>query len=251
MRNIFDNINSDHFSMVNSLKCPICDVVATQTVSKNGINIKKEITLKEEETIKIPSFISYVVQLKCHSCNNESVWITRKINNSYPWDITNDNDGSNYQQFEFEKLLFPFTNNEAPEPNKDMPTDVLEIYNESSMILQYSPRASAALSRLAIEKLVEHLDAEGKDLNIKIGNLSKKGLGQDVIQMLDVVRIFGNNAVHPGIIEIEDDKYTAILLLEFINLIIRDTISRKIELEKMYDKIPEERRKAIDHRDNK
>lgn len=245
MSNIFDDINSNYFNIVKSLKCPVCGIVATQTVSKDNIVIDENFDGSKD------LFDDYIVRLTCHSCHYESVWLTRKFDKFLPRNMKNDKGESFYKSFEFEKLLYPFTYNESPEPNKDMPADIIEIYNEASLILKYSPRASAALARLSIEKLVNHLGAEGNDLNEKIGNLSKNGLGDDVIQMLDIIRIYGNNAVHPGVIEIDDDKNTAILLLEYINLIVRDTITRKNELKKMYDKIPEGRRKAIEKRDTK
>ena len=114
-------------------------------------------------------------------------------------------------------LIFPNVAEGIPKPNNDMPDDVKEIYIEAGKVLNISPRSSAALSRLAIEKLVTHLNAQGKDLNTKIGNLVSKGMPIEIQQMLDSVRVIGNNAVHPGQIDIKDNEELALSLLNFIN----------------------------------
>jgi len=45
----------------------------------------------------------------------------------------------------------------APIPHSDMPDDVKEIYEEARNISDISPRAAAALLRVALEKLTFHL----------------------------------------------------------------------------------------------
>src|SRR5271165_556534 len=72
-------------------------------------------------------------------------------------------------------MVFPLTSN-APPSNKDLPPDILTDHNEASAILAHSPRGAAALLRLCIQKLCQHLGEPGKDLNADIGSLVKKGL---------------------------------------------------------------------------
>ena len=149
-----------------------------------------------------------------------------------------------------EKLLYPIKTLDVPSPNQDMPDDVKEIYIEASEILDKSPRSSAALSRLAIDRLVNHLKAEGKDLNNKIGYLVSQGMPAEIQQMLDSVRVVGNNAVHPGQIDLKDNKELAASLLTFVNLIVDNRISQPKKIKNVYDSLPESYRKAIDKRDS-
>jgi hypothetical protein len=73
-----------------------------------------------------------------------------------------------------EKMVHPLVST-APPPNADLPDDVRADYVEAASILPYSTRSSAALLRLAIQKLCESLGEPG-NLNAAIGALVKKGL---------------------------------------------------------------------------
>ena len=68
------------------------------------------------------------------------------------------------------KMVYPIQSN-APLPSDDMPSVILQDYNEARNIVNISPRASAALLRLVIEKLLITLNVEGNDLNDKIKTL--------------------------------------------------------------------------------
>lgn len=149
----------------------------------------------------------------------------------------------------FEILLYPRTSTIDVQPNPDMPSNVREVFDEASLILDDSPRASAALSRLAIELLMDELKAEGRNLNDKIGYLVTQGLPVSIQQALDTVRVIGNNAVHPGEINMSDDKEMAITLLKFINIIVQNQISEPRSIKEAYSSLPEGAIKGIEQRD--
>ena len=82
-------------------------------------------------------------------------------------------------------------------------------YQEAASILQKSPRGSSALLRLAIQKLCIELGEDGENINNDIKSLVSKGLPTAVQKSLDIVRAIGNEAVHPGQIDLKDDIETA------------------------------------------
>jgi hypothetical protein len=107
----------------------------------------------------------------------------------------------------------------APIANVDLPKEVRADYDEAGTLVQLSPRGAAALLRLAIQKLCKILGEKGKSIDDDIASLVKKGLDPRVQQALDVVRVIGNNAVHPGQIDLRDDQSTAEKLFGLVNLI--------------------------------
>jgi hypothetical protein len=68
---------------------------------------------------------------------------------------------------------------------------------------------------------------------------------------LDLVRVIGNNAVHPGQIDIRDDRPTAEKLFGLVNLIVDLTITQPKHLEEMFGKLPDGAKRAIERRDDK
>jgi hypothetical protein len=61
--------------------------------------------------------------------------------------------------------------------------------------------------------------------------------------------VIGNNAVHPGQIDLRDDKATAIKLFNLVNLIVEAMIATPKHIEQMYEKLPSGALKAIEKRD--
>ena len=67
---------------------------------------------------------------------------------------------------------------------------------------------------------------------------------------MDVVRVVGNNAVHPGSLDMKDDTKTAHKLFALVNLIAEVMISQPKHVEAMYDSlVPEGAKDAISKRD--
>ena len=134
-----------------------------------------------------------------------------------------------------------------PPANSDLPDDIKQVYDEAAAIADRSPRAACAMLRLAVEMLMKHLGETG-GINESIGNLVKKGLDPTVQQSLDIVRITGNNAVHPGEIDFEDTTDVQ-PLFDLINVIAGVLITLPKQNQTLYDGLPEGARKAIEKRD--
>lgn len=145
-------------------------------------------------------------------------------------------------------MFYPAFGN-APPPNSDLPDGILTDYREAAEILGRSPRGAAALLRLVIQKLCQHLGLPGRHLDTDIAALVQRGLLPAVQQALDAVRVVGNSAVHPGQIDLTDDPQSAATLFLLVNLIVEQLITAPKQAQAVYDSLPEGVRNAIARRD--
>ena len=146
-----------------------------------------------------------------------------------------------------DKMYFPDCGN-VPFPNVEMPQSVKEIYSEASSIYSKSPRGAAALLRLGIQILCKELGESGKNINNDIAELVKKGLPIIVQQSLDIVRVTGNDAVHPGQID-TDDSEVVIRLFDLTNIIVEYMIAMPKKVSGIYGSLPSDKIDAIKQRD--
>jgi len=162
----------------------------------------------------------------CSSCNNISLWVNQEI-------------------------VYPKKTNISP-PNEDMEDKIKELYIEASLIVIDSPKGATALLRLALQLLLKQLGKSGKNINNDIKELVSDGLSPKIQQALDLLRVIGNNAVHPGQINLDDDITIAFKLFHILNFIVDEMITKPKELELLYsDIIPEETKEHINQRDGK
>lgn len=134
-------------------------------------------------------------------------------------------------------------------PNADLPSDIAADFEEASGIVNESPRGAAALLRLCVQKLCRHLGQSGKNIDDDIAALVRTGLNPLVQKSLDIVRVIGNEAVHPGTIDLNDNRDTALRLFEVVNAIADALITHPKSIESLYGKLPEAKRIAIEKRD--
>lgn len=176
---------------------------------------------KRSFTAFVPSGFSIAT---CSACENFSVWVDKEI--TYP------------------KLT------SLPPPNNDLDYDIQELYVEASNILIESPKGATALLRLALQKLLKQVGKSGKNINADIKELVAEGLSPKIQQALDLLRVIGNNAVHPGQINLDDNADIAHKLFGILNFIAEELITKPKELEGLYaDLIPETTQEHIKDRD--
>ena len=168
--------------------CPFCNAYAEQlwqsfyTLIPSGNRLEK--------WSKELSFAS------CSHCGRASIWLS-------------------------DLMLWPNAST-APMEHDDMPTDIAKDYREARSVFNSSPRSAAALLRLCVQKLCIELGEPGKNINEDIGSLVAKGLSPKVQKALDVVRVVGNEQVHPGTLDVRDNPEIAAKLFALVNFIVDD-----------------------------
>jgi Domain of unknown function (DUF4145) len=149
----------------------------------------------------------------------------------------------------YNALVYPPTRHDI-EPNPDLDPNIEAIFNEAREVFGTSPRAAAALLRLCLQGLCKQLGTSGRTVDEDIGELVAKGLPVAIQQALDLVRVVGNHAVHPGTINFNDDRATAAKLFELVNLIADNQISQPNAIARLFeDKVPSGAKEAIARRD--
>ncbi|MBB1150737.1 DUF4145 domain-containing protein [Myroides sp. NP-2] len=195
-----------------SFTCPHCGVLAKQEWHARSMDFYHN-GLSQYDILG---------SAKCQHCNEYSIWIK-------------------------DKMFYP-ENGNAPFPNTEMPESVKTLYLEAASIQNKSPRGAAALLRLAIQILCKELGEQGDNINNDIKSLVKKGLPEIVQQSLDVVRVTGNDAVHPGQID-TDSQEIVNQLFELINVIIEYMIALPKKVSGIYLNLPSSKIDGIKKRD--
>lgn len=198
-----------------SFHCPLCGVYAWHTWS--NLRITSPTTGVRWD--------SNSGSACCQHCDNVSVWY----------------DG---------RMIYP-SGGAAPLPNPDLPDDIKRDYEEARSIVTLSPRGAAALLRLCVQKLCKKLGEPGENINTDIGSLVKKGLPVPVQQALDVVRVTGNEAVHPGTLDLRDDQTTALRLFAAVNFIADSLISQPKQIAEAFSNLSQSKLDGINQRDGK
>jgi len=204
-----------------AFNCPNCGAFSKQ--NWGGVHI-----LNQSTSFKIS--LNQIAFAVCEHCGKYSIWRFSKDTSS---------------------MIYP-NSGIAPLPNVDMPEDVKRDFEEARSIVNISPRGAAALLRLAIQKLCVHLGGTGHNINDDIALLVSNGLPMKLQKALDSVRVVGNNAVHPGQIDLTDDIETAGKLFHFINVICENQITQPNIIDQFYNEVlPEGSKSAIQRRDQK
>ncbi|WP_170412834.1 DUF4145 domain-containing protein [Ruegeria arenilitoris] len=143
------------------------------------------------------------------------------------------------------RMVFP-TSGPAGVASEDMPQRVKELFDEAGAVFTTSPRASAALLRLALQHLLIELGGTGKDINSDINSLIDNGLDDDTAKTMHALRIIGNESVHPGVISVDDEPYIAEGLFDLLNQVVDQLISRPKRRKELWDKLPASKREHVE-----
>lgn len=137
-----------------------------------------------------------------------------------------------------------------PQPNPDLPESCRDIFIEAVHVFEHSPRAAAALLRLCLQQLLEHLGYSGT-INSMIKETVAKGVPVHIQQFMDYARHHGNAAAHGHDLTIdpEERRDNAEFMFTVVNTVAEHLITHPRQARENYAKLPESIRAQIAKRD--
>ena len=143
----------------------------------------------------------FIMGYVCPGCGKNNIFLERQLRQP----------GKSNKKLD-ERMIFPRTQSRMPIP-PSVPEAIAEDYLEACMVLDLSPKASAALSRRCLQNLLVEKEDVKKDDNlfnqIKAA-LENNNYPSHISENIDMVRSVGNFAAHPkkseisgAIIEVE------------------------------------------------
>jgi hypothetical protein len=187
--------------------CPHCGVYAKQ----QWYNMAKA-AISEKGLDYYAGFVRGLYLSMCSKCGKYALWLN-------------------------EKILYPALSI-APWPIEDMPVNVKEDFLEARSIVNTSPKAASALLRIGLQKLMCCLGESGKNMEIDVSNLIRRGLPERFRDALRAVRVIGANSIRPNEISPMDDLETATALFSLVNMIVEATISQQRKVTQLYTSLP-------------
>lgn len=200
--------------------CPHCATYAQMdwhSVFENGEHFFSAMT---QRRVLPETYYPVCCWAQCFRCKKTSLWVA-------------------------ETMVWPYSG-PAPNPSLDMPQNIRDIYKEANTISNLSPRGAAALLRLAIQTICNDMNVKGNSLAQQIDYLVENcRLRPQIHQALHAVRIVGNDQVHPGMIDLQDNQLIMLGLFKMVNMIVEDIFTKPGETKDFLDGLPEKHKEKI------
>jgi len=163
------------------MKCPHCLVEIHPDINKHFVNGDSEGQHRIDQII-------------CPACN-KSVFILHFFANLKYCDVNN---LSNNSYITNSIVMYPKGVSRSP-CSTDIPERFSSDYKEACLVLQDSPKASAALCRRCLQNILQECtDIKHQDLSKEIQEIiDRRLLPSHLLDSLDAVRNIGNFAAHP------------------------------------------------------
>lgn len=111
------------------------------------------------------------------------------------------------------------------------------------MIKMFSPRGAAAILRLCLQKICNHLSGSERSIADNLNALQKSAdpIPDRFLKAAHAVRVIGNEAVHPGVIDFspQDTDDTVNDLFVLINALVENQITQLKTIDAIIGKQPQ------------
>jgi hypothetical protein len=164
---------------------------------------------------------------KCETCHEPLIYFgeMRKAEKTIQ-------QGAFYYGLDERALLYPRPN----DLHKCVPTRILKLFRDASIIKWKAPSAFASQMRRCLEIICNDRGAAKNTLKEKLEELHRKGdIPISLTQMTDLIRLLGNIASHDDIVEVSDDYVDTIE--HFIRAIIDCVYVHPFKITEIQEKI--------------
>lgn len=164
------------------MKCPHCNIGIHEELEERHVLQEPEVLSPDSTTVLAPHWIWFVQTQRCPECFENIIYLQCRYS-----------EGTTKQHF----LAYPQS------PSRPVPVEVKDPYRqdfiEACMVLPFSPKASAALSRRCLQSILkDKAGAKKKDLADQIDEIADSGkIPSHIADDLHAVRNIGNFAAHP------------------------------------------------------
>ncbi len=204
------------------MKCPHC----TTTIHSNWI--MTTFRADQDGVFPVDGTDWAVIAQRCPACKEV---IVKLVSGNYVASRGRFTPEANYS------LVHP-RSSQRPKPSQHVPRDLAKDFQEACLVLDDSPKASAALSRRCLQSLIrEHANIVKRNLAQEIDALIESNtLPPYLLEQIDGVRNIGNLAAHPTrsevtgqILDVEDGE--AEWLLDTLEALFQFYFVHKAEIE--------------------
>lgn len=213
-------------AMSDVFTCPHCDVTAKQKWYSNNYAKSRTGIDEKGRYINASPFL--------HECSNDEI---------AKWAFCECEHCKTISVWHSSSMIYP-EHCPVDEPNADMPLNVRKRYIEASKVIALSPVSAAALLRLALQILLQEVLQEESSGEIykDIQVLKERPIDSSLVKAFDIIRISGNESVHPGTLDLNESIDDALYLFDLLNMICDQFFTQPRKMQEMYEKMPESKR---------
>ncbi|WP_162603945.1 DUF4145 domain-containing protein [Streptomyces sp. CS014] len=170
-------------------RCPHCAHQATLTCTSH-----LELA-GTRETNREPTVVRYLMTLKCHWCQKESVFLRIA---DFEWHRINSN--RHVEGITTKGLEQVWPKKTPRELAPEAPETVREVFAEGALAEAASAYRLAGIGyRAAVEQIVKERGTSGKNLRDRITSLKDLGASQEIVDAFHEARFVGNDAAHDAL----------------------------------------------------
>jgi hypothetical protein len=148
-------------------------------------------------------------------------------------------------------MIWPNSDGSVEPLPEEAPDIVRELWDEARQVAGLSPRSAAALLRLALQLLLDELRPGHKTIDAAIAAAYANNTPDGIVKAMDYVRVTGNQAVHDGQVQMNEDPDMLPSLFALLRYILDDKVVKEAKANRLHATLPADKLAGIEQRNAK